>query len=928
MKESRPLPSSFGVLVLQPAQRMPKSWERVGVTEASMTQRPLLLLFFFAAFAQLCTAQIPALPCTLQGAVSTAQDLKNALAAAGPGTTVYICGTIDLGDLSQEDLPLDIKEGVTLAGDYDMFTNPYGSLVTVPYQFKDGRSCRYGYVNQNGFLNNKATGFAFDMYTGATIRGIRLQGPSTAVKDWRYLPLATNCDDPVEPIEGMMSGICARYTDCSVESCEIYGFGHFAMLVDIRENDTHFNFRRNLVHHNKRLGFGYGIWVTGKANDPCTPTITTCNGAPIPPGEQNKYRTTMGTGVTAHISRCIFWENKHDIAGSGNTNSYDVEFCTFSQSSGDVNIDRHAADSWVCNPVIDPNPALPCAPGEACHEAIIKDVGGLNTIFSQCLFYRATQSVKISYPNTNTCGVGPGSVRFTNNYFKSTDPTGANKINIAEVNDWRKWINNPDIVISNNDFADDATQITSMAELPPCAIIASYRPGIPYTPPAPPPGLAIGNSVQQVFVGESLNFMTDYCNTISGAVLDDGAVYMWRFHEASDDYADVIWTSKHTDVTPLVHTFNRAGVVHVDLMAIGTNGLASDIVTQRIMVKPVENDEVLLTFWISDSYTGDLLTACSTPQTPPNLRSSYTDTSINPDHAPTNFEVYAMVNGTKVWHKDIAEFDGWLSVEVPITPYLNSIGNPSATDQLEIGIEAIAPVDGGNVRGVDVFVDDVYINGADGANTLRNADFESSGSSFIWTRLNECETCRPVPWPPDCPATGFEPPGYPLSLYPGSSSPTLQTTGNIRSGSNSLEMYIRNISGMRIKGIQPGAPVQVLNYTPGMHYSKGRYKGVRQNFKHGVTYKSASAGPSASVAPSFVIMPNPTDATTGFTIAVDDDGTDEPWTLLIHDAHGRLVHSTVRSGTTFHVDAITSSGIYSVTLLKGTFTSTQRFVLN
>ncbi|MBL7985074.1 MAG: hypothetical protein JNM91_08755, partial [Flavobacteriales bacterium] len=217
-----------------------------------MHQRPLLL-FLFAACAQVTSAQIPPLPCSLQGAVTTAVDLKNALAAASPGTTVYICGTINLGDLSQEDLPLDIKPGVTLAGNYDMYTNPYGSLVTVPYQFKDGRSCRYGYVNQNGFLNNKATGFAFDMYTGSTIKGIRLQGPSTTVKDWRYLPLEANCVPNIAPVEGMMSGICARYTDCLVEDCEIYGFGHFAMLVDIRENDTHFGFRRNFVHHNKRL---------------------------------------------------------------------------------------------------------------------------------------------------------------------------------------------------------------------------------------------------------------------------------------------------------------------------------------------------------------------------------------------------------------------------------------------------------------------------------------------------------------------------------------------------------------------------------------------------------------------------------------------------------------------------------------------------
>lgn len=892
-----------------------------------MPQRPPLI-FLFAACVQVCSAQMPVLPCTQPAAVTTAVDLKNALAAATSGTTVHICGIINLGDLSQEDLPLDIKPGVTLAGDYDMYTNPYGSLVTVPYQFKDGRSCRYGYVNQNGFLNNKATGFAFDMYTGSTIRGIRLQGPSTAVKDWRYLPLTANCEPAITPVEGMMSGICARYTGCTVDRCEIYGFGHFAVLVDIRENDTEFHSTRNFVHHNKRLGFGYGIWVTGKSNDPCTASSTTCNGTPVPPAEQAKYRTTMGTGVTAHISECIFWENKHDIAGSGNTNSYDVERCTFSQSSGDVNIDRHSYDWWVCNPMIDPNPALPCAPGESCHEAIIKDVGGLHTSFTQCLFYRASQPVKISYPNTNTCGVGPGSVTFTNNYFKSTDPTGANRINIAEVNDWHKWIGNPYINISNNDFVVDVGQSTSLTELPPCAVIASYASWLPYSPANPPPGLVIGNGLQELFVGQSLNFMTDYCTFEDGAVQDDGIVYLWRFHEASDDYADAIWTSKHTADDPLTHTFNEPGVVHVDLMAIGTNGLASDIVTQRILVKPVETNDVLLTFWISDSYTGDQLTTCSTPQTPPNLVSSYTDTRIDPVYAPSNFEVYAKVNGTKVWSKDIAEFDGWLRVQVPITAHVLSINNSTVTDQLEIGLEAMAPVDGGNVRGVDVFVDDVYVNGEDGANVLRNADFESSGASFIWTRLNECETCRPVPWPAGCPATGPMPAGYPLSLYAGSNSPTLASGGNIRSGGNSLEMYIRSISGMRIKGTQPGAVDQVLNYTPGMHYNPGRYKGVRQNFKHSVTYRSASAAPSTSITPNFVIMPNPSDAATGVTIAVDSESSDTHWDVVVYDAQGRVVHSSSRAGNTFRVEGFTATGIYSLTLSNGSYSSTQRFVIN
>ncbi|HNK41939.1 MAG TPA: hypothetical protein PL002_12190, partial [Flavobacteriales bacterium] len=640
-----------------------------------------------------------------QCTVTTAVDLQQALANTTSGT-IQVCGDINLGDLPVDAFPLDLQPNVTLQGDFDLMTNPTGSTIRMPYQFKEDMSCRYG----KPISGAKPTGFAFNMGSGSTIRGIHLQGPSNFIKDWRYYRLLGNCSAPETPqVEGLSSGISVRTDGCTVEKCEINGFSYFAVLVDVQDANATFTFAKNFIHHNKMRGYGYGIWVAGRSLSPCTSTAD-CPGEPIPPSTMANFKTTDVPGLTAFISDCFFWENKHDIAGSGNINSYFVTNCTFSRSTGDVNVDRHTYNWWTCNAV--PNPDAP--EGSPAREQVITDVGGQNMDFIRCFFYRPGRSVQVPYPNTNACGNNtPGVINFRENFFRGS---GVGDIVIAEVVDQNEWsTGHPHIQIGNNVYLNSSpsspADFAPLIFKPPVAHVASWDVGQPYVPGAPP-GLEIGGA-QEVQEGGSLGFFTDNCFDSDGSSNSGNLRYMWRFHESSDDMdpGSIIWTDDKPESTPLFHQFNTPGTINVDLIAFDKNTYrVSDIATQRVVVKPNDPNSVHLRFWVSDSYTGRGLLPC--PSTPPSaIASKYWNTDQITNPAPTGFVVYAKVDGSEVWSTDIALIDEWRHVDVDITNLID-VSLPLQQHSLEIGLKAVSNVDGAEVRGVEIQLDDVSINGA------------------------------------------------------------------------------------------------------------------------------------------------------------------------------------------------------------------------
>ena len=140
-----------------------------------MNSRLLLPLGAATLISLHSTAQCP-------GGITTAIALKQALTTTTSGT-LYVCGTVDLGDLPETDFPLIVKPGVTLRGDFDLHTSPFGTLIRFPYQYLDGIACKDPANLGFPTAGTQVTGAAFALQQGARIEHIRLEGPSTEVKD-------------------------------------------------------------------------------------------------------------------------------------------------------------------------------------------------------------------------------------------------------------------------------------------------------------------------------------------------------------------------------------------------------------------------------------------------------------------------------------------------------------------------------------------------------------------------------------------------------------------------------------------------------------------------------------------------------------------------------------------------------------------------
>src|SRR5690606_13612736 len=94
-------------------------------------------------------------------------------------------------------------------------------------------------------------------------------------------------------------GILISHKNVEIENCEIYNWSHAAIFVD---NAGSAEIHHNYIHHNQRIGLGYGVMVEGFAN------------------------------ITANI----FDYNRHAIAGSGVPGSgYSAEFNIALQNSSD-----------------------------------------------------------------------------------------------------------------------------------------------------------------------------------------------------------------------------------------------------------------------------------------------------------------------------------------------------------------------------------------------------------------------------------------------------------------------------------------------------------------------------------------------------------------------------------------------------------------
>jgi|GEM_PF-2937144 len=851
--------------------------------------------------------------------VSDAIQLRDALYNAPTTTTPYvICvsGNIDLGDLDACEFPLELKPYVVIQGYFDLFstliTRKKISEITCPYLFR---------YNGSGGIT------IFLMKEHSAFQNIRLVGPKNDLRDWRYLPYDFNSDNspacnnhnsftPLSELEGTVTGLQIDGEDCVVQDCEIFGFPRAGIQVyDSHEDQA--TMQRNYIHNNKGLGFGYGIWVGGAGNNICEYVTDACGNSHVPT-QPDKYFNSTNLDEPANISNSVFFDNKHDVAGSPRRNSYNITNCTFSQRSGHFNIDRHA-EGLACNFW---GNATPCIPNNAhCYNQYqvdtIYEVGGNETSVINSVFYKEGANLGISYPNTNVltpglCG-GPntntteGLIQIKDCYFDSPYNTTGGRITIAQVPDHTLW-NTGDThlsfpgnnFISKSDFNNPPIGVP--AAVPTVNVVAN----------------GVSNGELVTTIGDLISFSTANCFDAAGGQ-NNTMCFLWRLHEQPNDLTDELRTSWGT----FKHTFSNIGINRVTLMSIDqTNFRASDLnagvrIITAPVPSPVDPQPVYLVVNWKDTYTGRLLqsspTTCGSYL--PDNASDFSNVTQNTagldiDLTPTGFEKYIQINGTDIHVEDIAGDDGWERMEFEISHLLTSIDCDTCNDNIEVGIRTAAnAVDPAMVRGFNFFVDDIYISGPDhGRNLISNGDFEDTCHTASSTNL----ICDWSVFDHGIITLGTACPNS-IPLNVGSLHPSLFEP---RSGLRSYMGEIRKLTN----GYDPGS----IAFYP----ANIKYKSIKQDFNWNITPPRLEDPSFAVPAVKINIQPNPSSKGSEITFNISGDyNTNQQHSLNIFSSNGMELYRTNYFQNSFNLKLDLRPGVYFAKISYGSQTKFEKIII-
>lgn len=204
--------------------------------------------------------------------VTTRSELMSALGAAQQGHTIYVDDEAEI-DLSGEQDVL-IPEGVTLASGRGR-DGSRGALI-----YSDT------FHPNNSYVSLFRTG-------GPDVRvtGLRLRGPFGDIGDHHY------------DIVGVANGIRGAHGRLEVDNCELWNWNKWAIDLEVAIGD---HIHHNFIHHNRRAGYGYGVWVRG------TGTGTPPARDDIPLIEANLFdysRHHIGSGSQYDSS----WEARYNI---------------------------------------------------------------------------------------------------------------------------------------------------------------------------------------------------------------------------------------------------------------------------------------------------------------------------------------------------------------------------------------------------------------------------------------------------------------------------------------------------------------------------------------------------------------------------------------------------------------------------------------
>ena len=164
-----------------------------------------------------------------QFVVATKEELVAAIGKARAGATIYVRDDAVIDMTGSDDQA--IASGVTLASG----RGRDGSLGALVFSntLSDG----------NKFMTLFKTGGK-----GVRITGLRLQGPVAEVGDADY------------NLVKIANGIKADHEDLQVDNCELWAWNKWSIDLAVAGGAY---IHHNFIHHIRRWGFGYGVWVRG-----------------------------------------------------------------------------------------------------------------------------------------------------------------------------------------------------------------------------------------------------------------------------------------------------------------------------------------------------------------------------------------------------------------------------------------------------------------------------------------------------------------------------------------------------------------------------------------------------------------------------------------------------------------------------------------
>ena len=161
--------------------------------------------------------------------VSTREELINALQKARSGMLVYVRDDAEIDMTGAVDIA--IPGGVSLAGG------------------RGRNGSRGALIYSNSFTeNNKYQGLFATGGEDVRITGLRIRGPFGEVGDHHY------------QVVMVANGVRANHENVEIDNCELWSWNKWAIDLAVA-GGAHVH--HNYIHHTRRWGYGYGIWVRG-----------------------------------------------------------------------------------------------------------------------------------------------------------------------------------------------------------------------------------------------------------------------------------------------------------------------------------------------------------------------------------------------------------------------------------------------------------------------------------------------------------------------------------------------------------------------------------------------------------------------------------------------------------------------------------------